>query len=99
MKIGDLVVRAYPMPRIVRGIVVDRMSEHVQLDSDMDHESWYDETRIEVAWSDGTTSKEMECELEYFNELIASMSLAKEIEGQSWEELKEDILYEMDEMD
>ena len=66
MKIGDMVVRAYAYHAFIPGIIVDQVAERVESDpADGDYAfEPYDEWNFIVAWSDGTTSREMDVELD-----------------------------------
>jgi len=71
MDIGDMVVRAYAYRAFIPGIIVDE-EWHKELpdpDNDPEAESWTDHVFI-IAWSDGSTSKEMSIELDDLTEAL-----------------------------
>lgn len=71
MKIGDLVIRAYAWRAYIPGIIVDEEIEKVQFDEVYDG---YYSTNFIVHWSDGTQSREMDCELEYLERVLSVLS-------------------------
>ena len=66
MKVGDMVVRAYAYHMFIAGIIVDKVSERIEYEPEYDGEAFepYNEWNFIVAWSDGTTSCEMDVELD-----------------------------------
>ena len=71
MKVGDLVARSYAWPELVSGIIVDSHEEIVRGVPD-DEESGisYSETTFTIAWADGTVSRELDLEVESFEEML-----------------------------
>jgi len=67
MKIGDMVVRAYAYHAFIPGIIVDE--QHAIKEATYSGES-YSEINFTIAWSDNSTSHEMDIELDYLEEAL-----------------------------
>ena len=79
MKVGDMVVRAYAYRAFIPGIIVDQVAERIESDpADGDYAfEPYDEWNFIVAWSDGTTSREMDVELD---DLVGALEWDADVE-------------------
>jgi len=73
MKPGDLVIRAYAFHRRVLGTIIGIETSEVapafNHHDDEFGEPWL-ETVVSVLWADGTTSTELDCELDYNEEIF-----------------------------
>ena len=73
MKPGDLVIRAYAFHRRILGTIIGIDTSEVEQPTDLNDdefgEPWM-ETVVNVLWSDGTTSTELDCELDYDEEVF-----------------------------
>tara|TARA_B100000029_G_C16886384_1_gene708681 strand:- start:108 stop:332 length:225 start_codon:yes stop_codon:yes gene_type:complete len=67
MKVGDLVIRSYAWPSLLSGIIIQEQVELVEIGPSYPLGS-YNEINYIVHWADGTTTTEMQEELEYFLE-------------------------------
>ncbi len=75
MKVGDLVIRAYAWRAYIPGIIVDEHIEMIQPETeDQEFNEPYEDHNFIVHWSDGTQSKEMDCELEYLEHVLSVLS-------------------------
>ena len=70
MKIGDMVVRAYAYHAFIPGIIVDEELEH---HPDGDDFVAHTDHNFIVAWSDGSTSREMDVELDYLEDAFEAI--------------------------
>ena len=63
MNIGTMVIRAYAWHSIIPGIIVD---EEIEVHTEPDESDSYEMCHYIVQWSDGTQTKEMYEELDFF---------------------------------
>ena len=71
MEVGDLVIRAYAYSGIVPGVVVEKYLEDIPISDEAGSEIAYTNTMFVVQWSDGTQSREMYEELDFYEQSIA----------------------------
>ena len=69
MKVGDVVVRSYAMPDLIPGIIVEEEYEDIKPEP-QDHGVEYTQHNFIVVWSDGSTSREMDVELDFLDEVL-----------------------------
>jgi len=75
VKIGDMVIRAYTWKDIVPGIIVEEEIENVE-DEGFNR---YQQLNLIVQWSDGSMTRELDCELEYMDEVFRRMEECKHV--------------------
>ena len=80
MKIGDMVIRAYAFHAFIPGIIVDEEYNEI---SDVDHDLAYTEHNFTVIWSDNSTSREMDVELDYLEDALEAMQELMEEDEQN----------------
>ena len=79
MKIGDMVVRAYAFHAFIPGIIVDEEYNEISTIDDMT----YTEHNFTVAWSDNSTSREMDVELDYLEDALEAIQELMEEDEQN----------------
>ena len=71
LKVGDLVARSYAWPELVSGIIIDCHEDQVRgIPECKDGGYPYSEITYTVAWADGTVSRELDLEIESFEEML-----------------------------